>query len=283
MFELIRDAIAAHQTIILHRHTNPDGDALGSQIGLKHLILANYPDKTVHMVGDGAGRYGFMEDSIMDEIPDSAYQGALAIVLDTSAKSLISDTRYTLAAQIEATDDTFESCCGLVAQMAQECGWSLNTQAATALFTGMVTDSGRFRYDATNARTFRLASYLMEQPIDTNALYRNLYASDYAQLVVRAKFLLHVQFTEKNVAYVYTTMDGKGEYGVDDFTLSRGMVNSMADMRGVDIWVNFTESVRTAVEPLQHQPDCRQVRRRRAHESQRRDAEKSRGSNGHAA
>ena len=106
----------------------------------------------------------------------------------------------------------------------------------------MVTDSGRFRYDATNARTFRLASYLMEQPIDTNALYRNLYASDYAQLVVRAKFLLHVQFTEKNVAYVYTTMDKKAEYGVDDFTLSRGMVNSMADMRGVDIWVNFTES-----------------------------------------
>lgn len=157
MFELIRDAIAAHQTIILHRHTNPDGDALGSQIGLKHLILANYPDKTVYMVGDGAGRYGFMEDSIMDEIPDSAYQGALAIVLDTSAKSLISDTRYTLAAQtaridhhifvekiadIEATDDTFESCCGLVAQMAQECSWSLNPQAATALFTGMVTDSG---------------------------------------------------------------------------------------------------------------------------------------------
>ena len=59
---------------------------------------------------------------------------------------------------------------------------------------------------------------------------------------MRAKFLLHVQFTEKNVAYVYTTMDGKAEYGVDDFTLSRGMVNSMADMRGVDIWVNFTES-----------------------------------------
>ena len=126
--------------------------------------------------------------------------------------------------------------------LAQECGWSLNLQAATALFTGMVTDSGRFRYDATNARTFRLASYLMEQPIDTNALYRNLYASDYAQLVVRAKFLLHVQFTEKNVAYVYTTMDGKAEYGVDDFTLTRGMVNSMADMRGGDIWVTFTES-----------------------------------------
>ena len=81
-----------------------------------------------------------------------------------------------------------------------------------------------------------------EGSVEGNLLYRNLYASDYAQLVVRAKFLLHVQFTEKNVAYVYTTMDKKAEYGVDDFTLSRGMVNSMADMRGVDIWVNFTES-----------------------------------------
>ena len=62
MFELIRDAIAAHQTIILHRHTNPDGDALGSQIGLKHLILANYPDKTVHMVGDGGDTVRWFSD-----------------------------------------------------------------------------------------------------------------------------------------------------------------------------------------------------------------------------
>ncbi len=257
MFEQLRNAIEQHQTIIIHRHTNPDGDALGSQIGLKHLIQQNYPDKTVWMVGDAAGRYAFVADSVMDDIPDSTYQDALAIVLDTSAPALISDHRYPLAhqtarmdhhlfvekiAEVEVIDSSYESCCGLVAQMAQECGWVVNLQAATALFTGMVTDSGRFRYNSVNAQTFRLAAFLMEQPIDTAEIYRNLYATDYQQLVVRAKFLLHVRFTEKNVAYVYTTMAEKAEYGVDDFTLSRGMVNNMADMRGVDIWVNFTES-----------------------------------------
>ena len=41
MFEAIEKAIAVHNPIIIHRHTNPDGDALGSQIGLKHLILEN--------------------------------------------------------------------------------------------------------------------------------------------------------------------------------------------------------------------------------------------------
>ena len=93
MFEAIRKLIEAHEVIVLHRHLNPDGDALGSQIGLKHLILDNYPGKTVYAVGDAAGRYAFMEDSVMDEVPDAVYEGALAVVLDTSAKALISDGR----------------------------------------------------------------------------------------------------------------------------------------------------------------------------------------------
>ena len=56
MFEEIRRLIESHETIVLHRHRNPDGDALGSQIGLKHLILENYPGKRVYMLGDEAGR-----------------------------------------------------------------------------------------------------------------------------------------------------------------------------------------------------------------------------------
>ena len=70
MFETIRKLIEDHDVIVLHRHQNPDGDALGSQIGLKHLILDNYPGKTVYTVGDPAGRYAFMEDSVMDDVPD---------------------------------------------------------------------------------------------------------------------------------------------------------------------------------------------------------------------
>ena len=81
MFEEIRKLIERYDTIILHRHLKPDGDALGSQIGLKHLILDNYPGKQVYMVGDEAGRYAFMADCAMDTVTDAQYAGALAILL----------------------------------------------------------------------------------------------------------------------------------------------------------------------------------------------------------
>ena len=97
MFEAILRQVRDHDTVVIHRHKNPDGDALGSQIGLKHILLENWPDKKVYMVGDPAGRYAFMRDSVMDDIPDSVYAGALAVVLDTSARQLISDDRYVLA------------------------------------------------------------------------------------------------------------------------------------------------------------------------------------------
>ena len=80
MFEEIRKLIERYDTIILHRHLKPDGDALGSQIGLKHLILDNYPGKQVYMVGDEAGRYAFMADCAMDTVTDAQYAGALAIL-----------------------------------------------------------------------------------------------------------------------------------------------------------------------------------------------------------
>lgn len=257
MFEQVIAAIRAYDTIIIHRHSNPDGDALGSQIGLWHLIRENFPDKQVYKVGDAAKRYAFMADSAMDELLDSAYDNALAIILDTSAKSLISDARYTRAAktvridhhifcetiaEVEVTDTTYESCCGMIVAFAIECGLRLTPAAAKSLYTGMITDSGRFRYDSTSAKTFRLAAVLMEQPFSTADIYRNLYADDYAFMRLRAQFVLKIQFTAANVAYIYTTREEAAACAADTFTISRGMVNTMADIRGVDVWVNFTET-----------------------------------------
>ena len=257
MFENILQAICQYDRIIIHRHNNPDGDALGSQIGLKHIILHNFPGKQVLVVGDHARHYSFMDDSAMDEVADEAYQGALAIILDTSAKKLISDDRYTLAektvrmdhhifvepiAEIEVTDTSFESCCGLVTAFAMECGLELTPLAAKSLYTGMVTDSGRFRYDSTSSQTHRLAAHLLEQKFDTGEIYRNLYSDDFSRILLRARFVLKIQFSPKNVAYIYTTKEELAASGADTFTVSRGMVSTMSEIRGVDIWVNFTET-----------------------------------------
>ena len=257
MFEQLLQEIRSFDRIIIHRHSNPDGDALGSQIGLKHILRHNFPQKEIFVVGDEARHYSFMEDSVMDVIGDDVYENALAIVLDTSAKKLISDHRYTLAKRtarmdhhifcenicdVEVTDTSFESCCGLIAAFAMECNLELTPLAAKSLYTGMVTDSGRFRYDSTSTKTHKMASFLMEQPFDTNEIYRNLYADDFSRIQLKAKFILKICFTEKNVAYIYTTKEEMAELNVDTFTVSRGMVGTMADIKGVDIWVNFTET-----------------------------------------
>lgn len=251
------ELLKKYDTVIIHRHTNPDGDAMGSQIGLKNLLLDNFPEKKVYVVGDGAGRFSFMDGSVMDEISDETYRGALAVILDSAEHSLVSDDRYTLAektlridhhifcekfAYVEIVETAFESCAGLVTHLAREWGLTINTSAAKALFTGIVTDSGRFRYDSTTPRTFSDAAFLLEKGFNPTEIYDKLYVDDFSMIKMRAGFVLDIRFTKNNVAYIYSDRKKVDSLGVSDFTVSRGMVNVMAEIRGVDVWVNFTES-----------------------------------------
>ena len=261
MFEKALEMLRKYDTIIIHRHSNPDGDALGSQIGLKALINENFPQKKVFIVGDRTKRYSFMEGCEPDEVSDELYKTALAVVLDTSARFMISDGRYSTAAatlrfdhhihcedicDLDVIDSSFESCCGLLTQFAVETGLKLNRLAAKSLFTGMVTDSGRFRYDSANSRTFRLAAVLTEQDFDPNEVYCELYADDLQNVRLRAQYVQKIQVAGDGVAYILTPKEElkriTEQYNTDSFGISRGMVGTMADIRGIDSWVNLTET-----------------------------------------
>lgn len=257
MFENIIKLIEKYDKIVVHRHKNPDGDALGSQIGLYHIIKDSYPEKQVYMVGDMTPRYAFMAEIPMSNLADEDFSGALSIILDSGAPSLVSDDRYSLAtatARIdhhlfvekftdeEVIDTSFESCCGEITALAMESGLTVSPTAAKALYTGMITDSGRFRYDSTSAKTHRLASFLMEREFDTTDIYRNLYSDELASIQLRARFTLKIQTTPYRTAYIYTTLDEARESGADNFTISRGMVGTMSEIKGIDSWVNFTET-----------------------------------------
>jgi len=246
-----------YETIIIHRHKNPDGDAIGSQVGLKLLLKENFPDKKIYSVGDPANRYSFVEGSETDVIDDSVYNGALAVILDSSAKALVSDDRYALAettlridhhlfcenvADYELADPSFESCCGLIAFLAREWNWKMPKKAAQALFTGLATDSGRFRYDSTTERTFLIAAYLCSNGAEPDKIYNELYAEDFSQVKLRAEFTGRVKFTSHNVAYLYNEKDYWQKTGLDSFAVSRGMVGVMSDLKGVYIWINMTET-----------------------------------------
>ena len=254
MFNEIYNKIKEFDTIIIHRHTNPDGDALGSQIGLKEAILATFPNKVVKITGDMTSRYSFMGE--MDEISDDIYNDALVFVLDSGSTHLINDDRFRngkylikmdhhLAvedyADINYVDISRESCAGIIAEFIKSVGMKLTQKGAEALYTGMVTDSGRFRYSSTTSTTFDSASFLMNYNPDINKIYLNLYTEDFDIIILKAKLTCKIKLTENNVAYMIHTKDDVKEYGLDIFSISRGMVNLMAGIKGVGVWVNFTE------------------------------------------
>ncbi len=256
MFKEALALIKAHDRIIIHRHSHPDGDAIGSQLGLFHLIRDNFPEKTVYMVGDVATRLPFVEVTF-DDLPDEAFHGALSIILDCGASHMICDDRYRLAAatlrfdhhiycekiaDLDVVDSTYESACGLVTMFAKECGLKLSLPSATYLYMGMVTDSGRFVFDSVTARTFELAAFLLSQPIDLNTLYYNLFAKDFSDILSDADNMHKIKFTEHNVAYIYTAKEDLPEGSDAAPVVSSGLVSLMKDIKGVFVWVNFTEA-----------------------------------------
>lgn len=251
------ELIESHQTIIVHRHSFPDGDAIGSQVGMKYLLQENFSEKRVLITGEAPGRYAFVEGSAPDTVCDEDFCGALCLILDTPERAMLSDDRIALAdktvrfdhhifkekwCDLEVIDDTAESCCGLLTGFAVEAGFKINTLAANALYSGMVTDSGRFRYDSVNGETMRRAAVLLDSGADAQRIFAALYKEELSRVKMRASFLTKAQFTEHGVGYLFNTAEEVAALGVDTFTVSRGMVNVMADIKGVDIWVNFTES-----------------------------------------
>ena len=254
MYRNFLKKIKEYGTIIIHRHGRPDGDALGSQIGLKESILATFPYKKVYAVGDVNPKVSFIGD--VDEISDDVYKNALVIVLDSSDTNMINDERYKLGRYVIKVDhhisnsnygdmnivETSEvSCASLIAKIIFSCNMKLTTNGARALFTGIVTDSGRFRYNTVSSDTFMIASKLLKYNFDFNEIYTKLYVDELELVKLRAQMVLQFKISDKGVAYLINDKTAVEKYNTDIFTISRGMVNVMSGINGIDVWANFTE------------------------------------------
>lgn len=253
MYENVIKMIEKYDRIIIHRHLNPDGDAYGSQLGLKRIIELNFPMKEVYAVGD-ENDLGFLGK--MDEIPDNLYPDALVIVVDVCVTYLISDDRYKLAKEVlvidhhlnqpdfactSIIDSSHIACAELVAGIFYDNDYVFDTLAANCFLTGIVTDSGRFLYPSTSARTLEIASFLMKKGADLTWIYDHLYLEDLHLKKLKGYFINNFKITEHNVAYMKNDKTIKDEFGVTTFTVSRAMVNQMGGIKNIEIWANFTE------------------------------------------
>src|SRR5690554_578099 len=248
--------IESHETIIIHRHTRPDMDAIGSQMGLYHLLKTNYPNKKLYVVGDSNN---MLYKCVMDEIEDGIFNKALSIIVDVAVKHMISDDRYKYAKDVLIIDhhqndtdvenvalfyqqNTYTSACEIVVDLARTFKWEITSLAATYLYGGMVTDTGRFQFiNSENAsRVFENAAFITAFKPDIEDMYNFLYTEE---LTRRKTKLLFSDFsvTENNVAYRKNDKAIIDKSGLDIFSVSRGMVNLMAGIKEIPIWVSFTE------------------------------------------
>lgn len=254
MYNQIYNLIKKYNTIIIHRHEKPDGDALGSQIGLKLAILETFPNKNVFVVGDTSEYLKFMGK--MDEISDETYKGALAIVVDSGAEMLISDSRYKFAEKIikidhhipqgeygdvQLVNTHFESCAGLIAYLIKNTKMKINSTIATLLYTGIVTDSGRFRYGSTTYKTFDVASFLMHHNVDTEYIYTNLYTDSLSNVLLKARMTLKYEILDCGLAYIKNTYKEVQETGMNPYAFARSIINNMSGIREIKVWATFTE------------------------------------------
>ena len=216
----ILDKIKSYDKIIITRHFRPDGDAIGSSRGLAAMLRLSFPDKKVYVQTEDSSDYLAFLGPDDAPLPDSEYADALLIVTDTSTPDRISNKRYELCKEtikidhhidvspygdLSWVEDWRSSTCEMIAYFYEtfKDQLKLDKEAATYIFTGLVTDSGRFRYEATTGDTLRIGGMLLDFGVDTETLYARLYLEDYSQLKFQAHVLQHMQITEHGVVYLY--------------------------------------------------------------------------------
>ena len=253
----VLDKIKSYDTVIITRHVRPDGDAIGSSKGLAAMLKLSFPDKKIYVQTEDASTYLAFLGPDDEPLPDEVYREALLVVTDTASLDRISNKRYSLCKEIVKIDhhlditpygsvswveDTRSSTCEMIAELylAFKDELKLDKEAATYIFTGLVTDSGRFRYEATTGDTLRIGGMLLDFGVDTETLYAHLYLEDYSQLKFQAYALEHMQITPHGVVYLHVDRKMQRKFNLTLEQASEA-VSYLKYIKGCIAWLAFID------------------------------------------
>ncbi|MGB7212742.1 MAG: bifunctional oligoribonuclease/PAP phosphatase NrnA [Gemmatimonadales bacterium] len=187
--------------ICLTTHVNPDGDGLGSELGLLRLLKVRGVDAIITNPSPTPERYAFMFRGVegidrSGEAVKELRKADLIVVLDIGdlgRLGSLADTVHDRGVPVACIDhhlsggtlpagpryvDVQAAATGeLVHEIAVANGWTLDVDAARALYVAIFTDTGGFRFSNTRPRTLRTAAALLETGLDTEQIYLDLYAS----------------------------------------------------------------------------------------------------------
>ena len=258
IMQKILQKIKEYDRIIITRHFRPDGDAIGSTKGLWKILQLTFPEKEILLLNEDYSEYLTFLGGESEPIDAMDYADALGIVLDTGTIDRVSNKKITICKELIKIDhhidhnpygdiswveDFRSSACEMVVRFYEEFADELkiDTEAATYLYAGMVTDSGRFRFSSVTGDTLRLAGILLDQGIDTDVLFANLYLKEFDMFKFESYVYDKMCITENGVAYIYVdrAMQEKFDLSQED---ASSAVSYMDNIKGALCWLAFIET-----------------------------------------
>jgi len=209
-------ALRDHDRFLLVTHENPDGDALGSILGLKLGLDALGKDTAMYVGGDTdpPGEYAFLPlERLLRELPEDAGSRVL-VALDCANAQRMGEAatlldRVPLSLDVDHHHDNSEfgkinlivagasSTGEIVRDILRELDVDLTPEIAEALYVALVTDTGRFQYANTTPKALRLAAELVEAGVDAHRVFQGIYESvEFAKLKLLARALERAEIHE---------------------------------------------------------------------------------------
>lgn len=260
IYRKIYKEIKKHQTIVITRHIGADPDALGSQFALKELILNKFPDKTVYAIGNPSNRFKFM--GVLDKPEEIDYSNALLIVLDTpdlkridgakvnDYKTVIKIDHHPVVdnfGNIEIISDDSSSTSQLILDFIFKNRLKLTSSIARNLYTGIVSDTGRFMHSYTSSKTFELVTKMLKKTnLDFTTIYEPLYMRPLAEFRFQGYIYENMEITENGLGYIKISEELLKEYGVDSAS-SGNIISELKCIDEIIVWIFLTEDKKSNV------------------------------------
>ena len=253
----ILQKIKDYDKIFIFRHFRPDGDAVGSTKGLAAIIKATYPEKNVLLQNSDFADFLTFLGPEDNPALDEEYADALGIVLDTATTKRISNRKYSLCREVikidhhipvesygvlewveELRSSTAEMVAAFYDTFKDEL--KLTAEAATYIYCGMVTDSGRFRFRDVSGETMRLAGVMLNAGVDTDTLFAHLYLKEFNSFRFESYARKKMKVSENGVVSLFVTkrMQKKWKLSKEDASAT---VSYMDSIKNSLIWIAFIE------------------------------------------
>lgn len=250
--------IKDYDRILIFRHKRIDGDCVGATKGMKEIIRASFPDKDVRIIDHERSEYLAFLGPDDEDVEDAFYASALGIVIDVADTERISNQKFSLCKELIKIDhhinrtpygdiswveDGRSSACEMIADFyaAFMDELTLTQWGATCIYTGMVTDSGRFMYEGVCGESMRLAGLILDQGVKTDWLYANLYLKTFDSLKFTAYIYEHMNVTENGVCWLLVDKTMQEKFGLNMESASAA-ISSLSGIRGCLCWIAFIET-----------------------------------------